>query len=53
LQALHDIEVDYVNAIAALKSFKDCLVGGEVSKFDKRRDIVKDLEGAMNALMVD
>nr|GLL42717.1 hypothetical protein TorRG33x02_239880 [Ipomoea trifida] len=50
LEALHDVEIDDVDARVAVNRLEDGLVGGEMSEFYERGDVVEDLEGGMESL---
>lgn len=53
LQALHNVEVDDVDAVAAVEGLEDGLVGGEVGEFDEGGDVVVDLHGGVDRFDVD
>nr|GMD69056.1 hypothetical protein ZEAMMB73_Zm00001d021824 [Ipomoea batatas] len=52
LEALHDVEIDDVDARVAVNRLEDGLVGGEMSEFYERGDVVEDLEGGMESFEV-
>lgn len=53
LEAVYDVEVDDVNSVSAVECFEDGLVGGEVGELDEGGDVVEDLEGGLNRVVVD
>lgn len=53
LEALHDVEVDDVDAILAVEGLEDGLIGGEVGELDEGGDGVVGLEGGEDSLGLD
>ena len=44
LEALHDVDVNDMNPVAAMEGLEDGLVGGEMGEFDERGNVVENLK---------